>query len=99
MVIVFKDGSHLERYEYDGSEGWKFKLGLEPPKTYAPLKSDTLKVDFGEGGLKQVVDEAAACPWDDEPIIVTKLIDGYEDTSTRAYDAYGKYGRYDEYGD
>ena len=25
LVVVFKDGSWLERWEYDGAEGWEFK--------------------------------------------------------------------------
>lgn len=31
-VVWFKDGSWLERYEYDGSEGWVFKRTPDVPQ-------------------------------------------------------------------
>jgi hypothetical protein len=34
LVIVFKDGSWLERYEYDGAENWVYKESLKKPVKY-----------------------------------------------------------------
>ena len=36
LVVVFKDGSWLERYEYDGSEGWSRKY--KPEAKDSPTK-------------------------------------------------------------
>lgn len=34
LVIVFKDGSWLERAEYDGSEWWEYKTTPQRPKKH-----------------------------------------------------------------
>lgn len=39
LVIIFKDGSWLERAEYDGREGWQFKRAPNIPQNPEPLKS------------------------------------------------------------
>ena len=39
LVIIFKDGSWLERQEYDGREGWQFKRAPHIPQNPEPLKS------------------------------------------------------------
>lgn len=41
LIIVFKDGSHLRRYEYDGSERWEY---LPPVRTDAPIGLKMLSV-------------------------------------------------------
>lgn len=38
LEIVFRDGGHLRRYEYDGSEGWEY---IPPFKAPAEMKSIT----------------------------------------------------------
>ena len=41
LVIVFKDGTWLERAEYDGSEWWEYKqLPKKPEKQRKPKKED-----------------------------------------------------------
>lgn len=37
LVIVFKDGSYLERAEYDGSEWWEFKTQPEKKENAKPI--------------------------------------------------------------
>lgn len=39
LVITFTDGSWLERYEYDGSEGWVYKSVIDVPSVELPLKT------------------------------------------------------------
>ena len=39
LVIVFKDGSWLERAEYDGSEWWEYKRAPNIPQNPQPLHS------------------------------------------------------------
>jgi hypothetical protein len=41
LVIVFRDGSWLERYEYDGSEGWEYKI--QPQQQDNALPFDKVK--------------------------------------------------------
>lgn len=38
LVVAFKDGSWLERYEYDGSEGWDYSKAPIKSKTPKPFK-------------------------------------------------------------
>jgi hypothetical protein len=41
LVVVFEDGSYLERYEYDGSECWHYKKTPQisnNPKKFKKLK-------------------------------------------------------------
>ena len=47
LVVVFTDGSHLERYEYDGSEYWVYCPVIE---TNFPINSKSFKnvVHIGE---------------------------------------------------
>lgn len=37
LVILFKDGSRLARWEYDGSEGWEYITIIRPPKDTGKL--------------------------------------------------------------
>ena len=37
LVVLFKDGSYLERWEYDGSEGWRHITPVQKPEKYKPL--------------------------------------------------------------
>lgn len=39
LVIVFGDGSWLERFEYDGSEDWRFKSTMQCPDFELPMKT------------------------------------------------------------
>lgn len=57
LYIVFKDGSWMERSEYDGSEWWEYKSKLEKPNTEELLydKEDIMKEikydwNYNEGG-------------------------------------------------
>lgn len=46
LVIVFKDGSWLERGEYDGSEWWQFKK--TPKLQEHPKKIESLFINWGK---------------------------------------------------
>ena len=39
LVIRFRSGAWLERWEYDGSEGWSFKTPWTPPAHPLPLRA------------------------------------------------------------
>jgi hypothetical protein len=39
LVIVFADGSHLYREEYDGSERWEFQQRIAPPILRREIKT------------------------------------------------------------
>lgn len=39
LVIIFSDGTHLERGEYDGSEWWEYRETLKIPKKQKKIKS------------------------------------------------------------
>lgn len=45
LVIVFKDGSWLERQEYDGSEWWAYKRCPSMPLRIEPVKKFTSTYD------------------------------------------------------
>lgn len=38
IVIAFKDGTHLSRGEYDGSEWWEFNKPFTIPENAKPIK-------------------------------------------------------------
>ena len=42
LVIVFKDGSWMERFEYDGSEGWTLKHVPRNPGIEIPVNALTI---------------------------------------------------------
>lgn len=37
LVILFGDGTWLERSEYDGAEGWEYKRSPKPADSQSPL--------------------------------------------------------------
>lgn len=39
LVIVFTDGTYLERAEYDGSEGWQYITPITIPETFKPIST------------------------------------------------------------
>lgn len=39
LVILFNDDSYLARWEYDGSEGWKYMKSPVKPESYKPIKT------------------------------------------------------------
>lgn len=41
LVIVFKDGSWLERGEYDGAEWWEYKQTPSVPEIYVKIETFT----------------------------------------------------------
>lgn len=57
LKIIFKDGTYLRRWEYDGSEGWEAVKPFKVPKTYLPIKHligdmwDSLE-DLNSGDIK-----------------------------------------------
>jgi len=38
LIIVFKDGTSMWRYEYDGSESWYYSKPFSEPKVRKPIK-------------------------------------------------------------
>lgn len=43
LIVLFKDGTRLERREYDGSEWWQFVGKVKAPKKAGPLVSPFVK--------------------------------------------------------
>jgi hypothetical protein len=52
LIIVFKDSSHLQRWEYDGSEGWEYIS--KPPIPINKKKIARLIVTSNEVGWRSL---------------------------------------------
>lgn len=57
LLIIFKDGSRMERGEYDGSEWWEVRRPFVEPATKRPISS-LFRFDY-ESTLADIQDAAA----------------------------------------
>lgn len=44
LVVLFNDGSWLERWEYDGSEGWEYRLPIQPMQDACKWEDDVEEI-------------------------------------------------------
>ena len=59
LEIVFSDGSFMNRWEYDGSEGWEYHNTFVYPEQFFPIKA-LFASDAGRVGwttLEDIADE------------------------------------------
>lgn len=46
VIIVMKDGSYFDRWEYDGSEGWQYHRPLKKPDVKKRIKGFEVLKDY-----------------------------------------------------